>query len=297
VARHHFVPQFLLKQWATEGQFVAYYFEPNSDKVIENTKAIVASACQIRDLNTYFDVSASQRDFPETRFFTPRIDTPAATALNAMLENGARALTLEQRTSWARLIVSFAVRTPEALRDMGPKETAKAFALVEARAKGPPEAERTVSGLIQRNMRKFERNFPLNAAMELSVDPTKLFTVKRMLWWIRRWPRAAILIGDRPLLTFPRARYPCGIALDHPSCLIALPIGPDAVFFASANPKAKDKVRKMTPSKIALAVNEETIGRSADVVYASNTSLASFVKPRIEGKAKDTWQPGVWPIR
>jgi len=45
----------------------------------------------------------------------------------------------------------------------------------------------------------------------------------------------------------------------------------------------------MTPSKITLAVNKETIGRSADVVYTSNTSLTSFVNPRIEGKANDTW--------
>ena len=95
------------------------------------------------------------------------------------------------------------------------------------------------------------------------------------------------------MLTFPRARYPCGIPLDHPLCLIALPIAPDAVFFASA----KDKVRKMTLSKITLAVNEETIGRSTDAVYAFDTSLRSFVKPRIEAKAKNTWEPGVWPFR
>jgi len=145
MARHHYVPQFLLRQWATNGRFFAYYFEAASSKLIENTKATVASACQISDLNTYFAVNASQRDFPETGFFTPVVDTPAATALQVMLDRGVRALTPAQRIDWARLLVSFGVRTPETLRDMGPNETKKAFALVKASAKGPPDAERRVS--------------------------------------------------------------------------------------------------------------------------------------------------------
>jgi hypothetical protein len=62
------------------------------------------------------------------------------------------------------------------------------------------------------------------------------------------------------------------------------------VFFAAANPKTKDKARKMTPSKIAFAVNEETIWRST-TVYAADKSLASFLTPRVEGKANDTWHP------
>jgi hypothetical protein len=288
--RTRYVPQFLLKQWATEGRFVRYHFEAGAAKVIENPTATVVSSCQIRDLNSYFGLSGSSRDFPETAFFGPRVDTPAAGVLQVMSEAGMGALTLQQRTDWARLIVSFAVRTPEALRQMGPEETRKAFALVEARAKGPPDAERKVSALIQREMRKLERNFPLNVAMDLSTDPAKLGAVNGMLWWIRRWPRPMILIGDRPLLTSPRARYPCGIPLDERSCLIALPIAPNAVFFASASAKTKDKMRKMTPSKIARIVNEETILRST-CVYAFDGSLASFIIPRIQGKATGVWQP------
>jgi hypothetical protein len=103
-------------------------------------------------MNAYFGVHASQRDFPETGFFTPRVDTPAARTLQVMLKRGVRVLTREQRTDWARLLVSFGVRTPETLRDMGPRETKKAFALVEASVKGPPEAERRVSAIIRKSM-------------------------------------------------------------------------------------------------------------------------------------------------
>ena len=294
MARHHYVPQFLLRRWATKGMFVAYLIDSASGKVTENAKATVASACQISDLNTYLGTNPSQRDFPETGFFTPHVDTPAARALQTMLSRGVSALTPKQRIDWARLLVSFAVRTPETLREMGPQETKNAFDLVEALAKGPPADEQKVTALIQANAQIFERNFPLNIAMELSTDPTKLNAIDRMTWWIRRWRGSAILIGDRPLLTFPRMQRPCGIPLDSSNCLIALPIAADAVFFASANAKTRNKMRKMTPTKIAFAVNEETIWRAAGVIHASDRSLAAFVVPRMEGKAKSAWSPRSW---
>jgi hypothetical protein len=290
MARHHFVPQFLLRNWATKGRFVAYHFEPGAIRVIENANALVASACQIPNLNTYFGVGASQRDFPEVGFFTPRVDTSAAKALQTMLASGVRALTPEQRADWARLLVSFAVRTPEMLREMGPAETRKAFKLVEASAKGPPDDERKVTAIIAQNMPKFMRNFPLNAAMEICTDPVKLAKLTAMEWWIRRWPKSGILIGDRPVITHPLVAYPCGIPLDNPSCLVALPIAPNAVFFASAHQKTKDKMRRMAPGKIARVLNEQTILRST-IVYAADKSLASFVIPRVQGKATGTWQP------
>jgi hypothetical protein len=65
---------------------------------------------------------------------------------------------------------------------MGPQETRKAFDIVEAVAKGPPEDERKVTAIIQANMVLFKRNFPLGVAMELSVDPKKLATVDHMTW-------------------------------------------------------------------------------------------------------------------
>jgi hypothetical protein len=287
---HHFVPQFLLRNWSMNGRFVAYYFERNAVRVIENDKATVASACQIADLNVFFDVPKSQRDFPETKFFTPQVDTPASRALDVILKKGIRGLTIEQRSDWARLLVSFAVRTPETLREMGPQEVGKAFDIVQAAATGPPQDERRVTALIQANMQSFKRNFPLRAAMELSMDREKLRAVEAMTWWTRRWSRPVVLIGDRPLLTSPRARYPCGIPLDDPTCLIALPIAPNEVFFASASRRTRDKMRKMSPAKIASIVNEEMIVRSTCVFFV-NKSLSGFVMPRVAGKANGTWQP------
>ena len=290
MARHHYVPRFLLRQWSTDGKFVAHYWDSKSNKPIKNTKATVASACQIPNLNVFFGVPKSQSDLPETHFFTPCVDTPAAAALRTISDRGVRALTQAQRTDWARFLVSFGVRTPEALREMGPAETAKAFELTKTIAKGTPAQNSKVDTIIQNNLQTLQRNFSLQAAIDISSDAEKLMKVANMQWWVRRWDQGAILIGDRPLLTAPRMNYPCGIPLNDLSCLIVLPIAPDAVFFASANPKTQAKVRKMAHGRLARIVNDETIWRST-CVFFPDCLMAKFVLDRIAGKASKTWQP------
>jgi hypothetical protein len=241
-------------------------------------------------LNAFFSVPKSQRDFPETKFFTPRVDTPAASALDVILKEGIVALASKQRFDWARLLVSFGVRMPETLQEMGPREVARAFDLVEAAAEDPVQDEQKVTAFIHANMERYKRNFPLQAAMELSTDPEKLRAVEAMTWWTRRWTRPAILIGDRPLLTSPRTTYPCGIPLNDPTCLIALPITPTTVFFASASRRTRNKMRTMSLGRIGSIINEETIWRSTCVFFL-NKSLSSFVMPKVAGKANGTWQP------
>ena len=172
----------------------------------------------------------------------------------------------------------------------GTSGNGKAFTLVEAAAKGPPEDEATVTKTIRENIGLFRRNFPLQAAMEISTDPAKLHALDRMTWWIRKWDSDVILIGDRPLLTYPRQKYPCGIPLDSRDCLIVLPIAPNSVFFACANPKVQTKMRRMMLSRLANLVNQEAILR-ATCVYATDGSHAEFIAPRLEGKILGTWHP------
>ena len=78
--------------------------------------------------------------------------------------------------------------------------------------------------------------------------------------------------------------YPCGIALNDPSCLIVLPIAPDTAFLASADPKSRAKVRKMTYRVLARTINAEMIERSHGVCFADD-SFKDFVSPKLAAKA------------
>jgi hypothetical protein len=156
---------------------------------------------------------------------------------------GVRGLTAEQRTDWARFVVTFPVRTPETMRTMGPAEFRNAMEIARGNASGPPDLEDIVTGLLAKQMPANERNVPLKIAMELATDPEKLRAVSGMEWWLRRFDRHSVLLSDRPLLANIRMKYPCGIPLNNPNCLIVLPVAPDTVFFASANRHTRTKTR------------------------------------------------------
>jgi Protein of unknown function (DUF4238) len=286
--RHHFVPQFLLAQWATNGQLITYRWIEAAEKVVVG-RASVAAVCQLEDLHSFFGLPRGDREAPERDYFTPRIDTPAAETHAILVRRGVAGLTLKQREAWARFLVAFGVRTPETLRRWGPEQYRSAMAQAEANPTADPVAEAIGSSLIAADMPKLERNTPLKIAMELCEDPTKVFAVDSMNWWLRTFDKPAVLLGDRPLLSQPTANWPCGIALDDPNCLIALPLTPRTVFFASSNSKSQGQMRKEPPGRLLRNLNLRTLQSAVDYVFASNSSTDAFAQTHMHER------PIVWP--
>jgi hypothetical protein len=219
----------------------------------------------------------------------PKIDTPAADAHATLLANGVQALNPQQRMAWARFLISFGVRTPETLRTLGPQQYRRAMALDQSKPRESPEVETVVNALIASEMRALERNVPLQIAMELITDPNHFLTVANMHWWLRRFDSSCVLLGDRPLLSQPTANWPCGIAIDDLNCLIALPISPSTVFFASANVRLRSETRRTPASGLLHNVNQRTIECVVEYVFAADNSMRAFVQERLRGR------PNAWP--
>lgn len=287
MARHHYVPQFLLRQWGQDGRFCSFYWDNQANRVITNDKALIGAACQIKDLNRLLGVPKLLQYSPETDHWTPRIDTPAAVALRILLDSGPTALTEDQRMDWARFLIAFAARTPETLRIMGAKAAEKGFSDAKAVAKGPPELEALVDALLDKHKTMIMHNMPLHVATSLTHDPALVLPVSAMHWWVRTWDKNALLIGNRPLMSAPPSAYPCGISLDHPNCLIALPIAPNKLFLAARNPRSKTVAGDISLSRLAHLVNEETI-RQSTTIHAADTRLERFVSERLARKAAKT---------
>src|SRR5664280_996403 len=172
MARHHFVPQFLLHKWAHKGQLVSYTRIKATGAVKAGSTSVV-KACQVKDLNAFFGISKEKREAPERDFWTPHIDSPAANAHQTILKYGVQALSSEQQEAWAAFLISFGVRTPETLRILGPAEYRKAMAKSQTNPTEAPEVEAVVNDLIAAEMRKLERNVPIHIAMKLASDPAK----------------------------------------------------------------------------------------------------------------------------
>jgi Protein of unknown function (DUF4238) len=259
------------------------------------TRVSVASACQVDDLNAFFGAPAAHRHAPERDYFTPQIDTPAAGALKAIVDGGVKTLSPAQRYSWARFLVSLGVRTPETLRVMGPAEWRKGIAQAQARGHEGAPIEAILQKWFEDNKRALERNKPLEIAMDLSSDPTKIAPIKEMQWWARRFRGNSLLLSDRPLLAWPRMPYPCGMPLDDRNCLIVLPISPNIAFLATANAKYRRKINQMPEGRLARSINEQSIWRAAEYVFAADDSSEAFIIPRVAGKAQSGWKPGLPP--
>lgn len=283
---HHFVPRFLLNRWADNNSNCmvhSFWWEEYPQKVLQD-RISTKTACQEEDLNAFHGVPPSQRNAPEDDFFTPRIDTPASKVLRHMLSEGIETLSFEQRERWARFLVALGVRTPEALREKGYSYTRKALGNAKEKANGPPDMEAHVSQIIEQNMASLQKNMPIQTAMALASDQEIIPSVMAMTWWLRKFDRDDILIGDRPLLATPRTTLPCGIPLKAPNCMIVLPISPNTLFFASCNPRNISSHRKKSEGRLVCIINEETVTCARKYVFCQNLKSKNRIFALIEKK-------------
>jgi hypothetical protein len=292
MAHHRYVPQFLLGRWARNGRVVSYRWSPSAGTVLENSKTPVPAAGEIADVNGCHGLpTTSHAGELEPEALVRQVETPAERALRCMIEWGVADLPADLRAAWARLIATFAIWTPETPGAVGAGEFRKVAEIANGMADLPPQLGAVVAASGARHSSAPPRNVPPNPGLELASDQTSTAVVAAMDWWLRRFTGRTILLCDRPLLSQPRVPYPCGIALDDPDCLIMLPVAPDTVFFATANPGIQAKIRKTPKGKLARMVNEETVWRAVDSVYAPDNSMAAFVHDRIVGKVKGRWLP------
>jgi hypothetical protein len=289
---HHHIPLFLLNRWATGERLFSYHWSHDKAEMLENRRTSVQSACRLSDSDLIHRVSASSEDAPDQDLFALHVDGPAASVLDTMFRHGVLSLTADERSAWAHLIVSLGARTPEAFRLFEAADDRDAKQMTAA-GYGDPSlgAQPVATALLERDRPLAERNVSIKRAMELAADPTRISKVAAMEWWLRRFEGRTILFSDRPLLAQPRIAQPCGVTLHDPSCLIILPVAPDTVFFATADPKVRAKVRKTPKGKLVNAINEEIVWRAARYVYAQDGSLTAFIHDRLAGKAKGRWRP------
>jgi len=291
MASHHHIPLFLLNRWANDGRLVSYHWSKGAAKMLENRRASVQSACQFNDSGSIQRESVSTGDASDQGAFALHVDAPAENALDTMLRQGVAGLTADQRSAWARLVASFGARTPEAFRQLWAAGYRNAQQSASEHGEWSLGTQFTATDIIERERHVPERAIPIKMAIQLAADPSKNSAVAAMEWWLRRFEGKTILFSDRPLLTQPRIAQPCSIAPHNLSCLIILPVAPDTVFFATADPKVRAKARKTPKGKLVNLINEETVWRAAKYIYAPNGSMAAYIHDRLAGKAKGSWHP------
>jgi Protein of unknown function (DUF4238) len=109
---HHYIPQFLLKEWCNQNGKLTVYSR-RQGRVVTSERSPRGSGFE-PDLYTY-EVSGEKRHTIETDFMTPGIDTPAALIMQMILSGEFCEVTLEERSDFARFVLSLRARHPDAV--------------------------------------------------------------------------------------------------------------------------------------------------------------------------------------
>ena len=265
--RHHFIPKFLLNEWAKSGELLRYYRDRRGDVQCEPRSP--KGVCFAPDLYKTEGFPREHAQQMET-IFMQWIDNAAANVHARLLRGEVDALSDQECTEWARFIISLIFRTPLDIRGLR-----EAVAILAERARPLMEADGEGEEL------------PPVAVQDLQMkilryvidDRERGSTLINMHWRVVKTSNPRELwISDWPLDVPSKAAW-----LGDPSSYIGLPIAPDAWFVAAGTKSFADRLVAQPHREIILRQNRATVGHAQNFVGAKTLNAAKFIKTNFGG--------------
>ena len=281
--KHHYIPQFYLRNWAdSDGRVICYKRVPTG-RLVHDQVAPKSTGYE-EDLYTLDHLPAGIRQAIET-YITADVDDRAAKSLQEMVKTkGVRTLTPEQRLSWSQFIVSLPIRNPEAVADI--KETATKSgmekACEEAKRKFPEWAQEDDFGTEFEEIvnedpqtRFLSDNYGLLVITALMRNQQFHKPLLSMKWWVIDFSRSglSLIVGDRPYVNFR--------PISHPRTLIYLPISPSLGFFASPEPEKERQLRNQDARFVAREMNRRQAAFAARYIYSADLQHKRLVEKHL----------------
>ncbi|CAG4892216.1 DUF4238 domain-containing protein [Paraburkholderia saeva] len=278
---HHYVPRFLLEGWSTSHQLTRFQWVRGTLEVRKVGTKRIAGREHLYALHHVPD----DPQFVEREFMGPLIDDPAARVYRRMLASR-DALSDNQRSVWTRFLMSLRVRAPDVidrLRDDAADELTRR--LVEQpdgydalRGSGDPA---TLFDFMETHRPGFIADFGIRMLPDLMNHAPIAQKIFQMYWWTQRFDAATVdlLTCDRPLIITP--------ALNDPGCILALPLTPRLAFFATHTLDVAKRVGSTPASRLARALNQDTVRVADRQVYGANDRQAEFVRRHFRRPAAD----------
>lgn len=277
---HHYIPQFLLREWIVKGRLFRY-LEPRPGKVVEHLKPTSAVGAKER-LYEMSGVPAEMAQLIESDFLRI-LDNAAADAHKLILAKNFAALNSKARSAWTNFILSLFIRGPDALAaykagfkavyDKPNPATQAKYEAMKA-PNDPPTVEEF-----------FEKFFPDRGTTEaMKQFPGVLQNedlgkhVINMGWNVLEIDAGAFLMSDAPLVMSNEIGRPEG----H----LTLPISPRHLFVATNNRQTLNWIKGMGAKAIVRRTNELVVGRARHFVVADDHRQRRFIENRF-GKSQE----------
>jgi hypothetical protein len=249
-----------------------YYWNKEQERVVCKIRGL-DSFCNQIDLLTLHSRKLG-KDALETVFFK-EIDNKGATVRDFLVQNGPDQLTAEQRSEFARLILSLEARRPINVQKL--KGQASTFVhgldndpnILEAMKRYGFEG--LPSDLYLSHKGTSYEDHALSIIEKLVDNKEVGGKLINSIWLIVRVGvfDGSFLLGDRPVIrTF---------GYDHPNAIWALPLSPKIVFLAANQKTNAVELKRMPVARLVKAVNKHSVGQAERFVFATDASNAKLL--------------------
>lgn len=273
--KHHYIPTFYLRQWATNG--VLCEMRKIQGKVVVHSKAPDGTGWQ-RDLYKIEGVGPEVAQHFE-RSFMHMVDTEAAEAMRSFI-GGNMDVSVRERNAWIRFLLSLLFRNPEAvamLREQVLTLYRESFQALRNNYDKlrppdfPPTLEEFDAGTNPNAGAIAASNF-LQTIMNSEGIANR---IERMRWGrLNLWrSRHTLLTSDRPLCL--------PMHFQDASVAIALPISPHIAFTASEDDMALQALAHGDHSTMAEQINRQVVSQARQYVWGVNDRALTFVRKHI----------------
>ena len=269
---HHFIPAFLLKQWAGEnGKLIEYTIKHG--KLIAKSVGPHSTGYEF-DLYAFNELAPDVRQYIEQHFFN-YADNIASIALERHLAGSREPWSAELLSAWSRFVIGIHLRHPDAVPEL--RTAAQSIWEGSGRASQSsyeairkPEDPKTFDEYLETRDPLIAAKMRMNMVIK-SFDNDILGThINGMKWGVVDVSASPIrlLLSDRPV-EFSNLKEPRGF--------VSLPISPTKLFVAANSPAGLDNLRRVKPREIVHHVNLFIVGRARRFVWAQDESQARFI--------------------
>jgi Protein of unknown function (DUF4238) len=269
--KQHYVPEFLLKPWAIDGELRGYWW--NSSKSALSCRQKGPKAFCRGDLWTLRG-HALGHDALEKVYFGD-VDTKGADARNELLASGPAGLSNERRCNFARLLLSLEWRRPTNVAKLrsGGQHLAKCLdsdpeILAAMEDEGLSD---TPSLFYEHETGALLEDRALLHIQELVDDPNVGGQLINACWHVVRLGPldGSLILSDRPLI---RIAHPA-----HPGAIWVLPLSPRAAFVAANDPAKIGQIKRASARRFAKECNALSASQAERFVFSADTSHEHWI--------------------
>lgn len=260
----HYVPEFLLREWAAQDKKLTHFSRRFDGAMIEG-RCGPKGAGYKEHLYSLHVPNAKKDTQLERNFFGPLVDDPAAPVHKRLLAGDVESLTDQEVSAWSRFLVAQIVRVPSMVSYF--LEAGRAMMLSDVDdALTPAEIAAELNGRSLREYLETDGAWRLDnastRALQVIIETPQLNEVFHHAIWATiefAGAKSTLLIGDRPLI------YEGQMADDF---LFLLPISPATIFVAARSRETIENLSSADEGEVLLSLNKATVSLADQYVYS-----------------------------